>query len=162
MNTKKVLIVLGVVLLIVQALSCFGMSRMYVGLYPDYDDLLYPVFSQERSNLNSNKILFAVEAGFDRFMSGFGDISFDVSEYRDMSAKQITSAMIRESLGCSDGGSSDLKIYDTILALSYYFWGIIGGVFLVTGVISYSISRKKDLEASAPPIHRDDFYRPEA
>lgn len=130
MNTKKVLAILGVILIIIQAVSYFGMSRMYVGLYPDALDMIQSPYVPD-SDLNVKKAMFAINAGFDRFMSGFGDLTYPLDEYRVMTAEQITSVMIRESLNCRSGGSSGLAIYDTILTVSYYFTGIVGVALLI-------------------------------
>ena len=129
MNNKKMLVFLGVVLIVIQLLSYSGMSKMYVGLYPDFDDLLYPTYVKD-SELNAEKAMFAVSAGFDRFVSGFEDITYGDDEYRVMTATQITSAMVRESLNCRSGGSFGLTIYDTILTISYWCVGIIGAILL--------------------------------
>ena len=125
MSKKAPLIVLGIVLILVQIVSWAGMAKMYVGLYPDDDDLLYPTYVEE-SNLNITKALFAVEAGVDRFKSGFEDLSYGEYDYRVMTATQMTSAMVRESLGCSNGGGFDLFVYDTILTVSFFFTGLLG------------------------------------
>lgn len=129
MNTKKMLVFLGVALIVIQLLSYSGMAKMYVGLYPDFDDLLYPTYVKD-SDFNAEKAMFAVGAGFDRFMSGFEDLTYGDDEYRVMTANQITSAMIRESLNCSSGGSLGLTVYDTILTISYCCTGIIGAILL--------------------------------
>lgn len=126
MSKKALLIVLGIVLILVQIVSWAGMSKMYVGLYPDDDDMLYPTSYVEESNLNITKALFAISAGVDRFKSGFEDLSYGEYDYRVMTSTQMTSAMIRESLGCSNGGGVDLFVYDTILTISFFFTGLLG------------------------------------
>lgn len=130
MKTKKLLVILGVILIILQCVSYYGVERMYVGLYPDGFDLLHAQYIKH-SDLNFEKATFAITAGFDRFISGFEDLTYPKDEYRVMTAEQITSAMIRESLGCSSGGSVGLSIYDVILSISFYFTGIIGVVLLI-------------------------------
>lgn len=131
---KKTLIIIGVILLILQAVSFVGMSSMYVGLFPDGDDLIYPT-NVRKSDLDTQKAMFAVEAGFDRFLSGFGDLTYGTDKYRVMTPTQITSAMIRESLNCSSGGSSGLTTYDLILATSYNTVGIIGIILLLASAM---------------------------
>lgn len=138
MTKKAILIGLGIILLLVQIASFGGMNKMYVGLYPDGDDLLYPFYNTEESSLNVKMILFAIEAGTDRFKSGFGDHAYGEFDYREMTATQIASAMVRESLGCSDGGGFDLFVYDTILTISFYFTGLLG-----IGLLFASAKRKK-------------------
>jgi hypothetical protein len=103
---------------------------MYVGLYPDNDDLLYPTYVED-SDMNLKKAMFAIDAGIDRFKSGFGDLAYGKDDYRIMTAKQMTSAMVRESLNCRYGGSFGLTVYDTILTISYCCTGIIGVILLV-------------------------------
>lgn len=130
MKLKRLpIILLGIILIIIQIISLIGMSKVYVGLYPDNDDLLYSTYSR-KSDLTFKKALFAVEAGFDRFQSSFDDLTGN-DKYRFLSSTQMTSAMVRESLGCSDGGSLGLKIYDTILTVSYLFTGLLGVGLLV-------------------------------
>ena len=135
MTNKKVLAMLGIVLVLIQLVSFLGMSRMYVGLYPDRDDLLYPTVIKSEQSLNSEKLLFAIEAGVDRFKSGFGDLTYSEDEYRVMTVTQMTSAMIRESLDCNHGGSTGLTLYDTILTISYWLTGIIGLILLLVSSI---------------------------
>lgn len=137
MQTKKALAIIGTVLIVIQLLSFVGMSRMYVGLYPDRYDLLYPTILDSGKSLNAKKLLFAIEAGVDRFKSGFEDLTHSKDEYRVMTATQMTSAMIRESLDCSYGGSTGLTIYDIVLTISYCITGIIGVFLLILGVIAH-------------------------
>lgn len=125
MTKKSLLIILGIILILVQIVNWGGMNKMYVGLYPDNDDLLYPNYTEE-SDLNIQKVLFAIRAGIDRFSTGFEDYSYGEYDYRVMTSTQIASAMVRESLGCSDGGSFGLFVYDTILTISYSLTGLLG------------------------------------
>lgn len=104
---------------------------MYVGLFPNMDDLLYPSYTNDDSGLNIKKALFAINAGIDRFQSGFEDLLYSDDEYRIMTSTQIASAIIRESLNCSFGGSLGLTIYDIILTISYCFTGILGAILLI-------------------------------
>lgn len=128
---KRILAITGIIFIVIQVISFVGMSRMYVGLFPDSDDLLYPSYVNYDSALNIKKALFAVNAGIDRFQSGFEDLFYEDDDYRIMTATQMTSAMIRESLNCSSAGSFELTIYDTILTISYCFTGILGAILLV-------------------------------
>ena len=145
-NVKKTLIIFSVCLLVVQALSFGGMSKMYVGLYPDKGDLLYPTYVRRDSDLNIKKALFAIEAGTDRFLTSFEDLTYDKYDYRFMTAKQMTSAMIRESLNCSSGGSVGLFIYDAILTATYAFPGILGAILMF---VSFKIKKQEDGENTA-------------
>ena len=130
MKLKRLLTIIGIILIFIQIVSFIGMSKVYVGLYPDNDDLLYSTYSR-KSDLTIKKALFAVEAGFDRFQSSFIDLTGN-DKYRVLTATQMTSAMVRESLGCSDGGSLGLTLYDAILTVSYLFTGLLGIGLLVT------------------------------
>ena len=130
MQKKKIIAILGIVLVVIQLVSFAGMSKMYVGLYPDSGDLIYPIYRIEESSLNIKKAMFAIEAGFDRFMSSFEDLTYGEYDYRVMTAEQITSVMIRESLNCSSGGSVGLFVYDTILTIAYAFPGILGAILI--------------------------------
>lgn len=126
MGTKKPLTILGVILIIIQIVSFIGMSNVRVGLYPDNDDLAHPSYNIDNSGLNLKKALFAIEAGIDRFKSSFEDLTYGEYTYRVMTSTQMASAMVRESLGCSEGGSIGLAIYDTILTISYLIVGLLG------------------------------------
>lgn len=148
-KSKKVLIIIGIILIILQTVSFVGMSTMYVGLFPKGEDLLYPTRVNE-SDFDAQKAMFAIEAGFDRFLSGFEDLTYGTDKYRIMTPTQITSAMIRESLNCSSGGSSGLTTYDLILATSYNFTGIIGIVLLLVS------SRIKNNRRSTNEETQDD------
>lgn len=129
-NAKKTLVIISVCLFILQVLSFSGMSKVQVGLYPDNDDFLYPRSPSSSSGLNAKMALFAIDAGIDRFISGLEDLSYEKYDYRVMTSTQMASAMIRESLDCSSGGSVGLVVYDTILTISYSFPSIIGGILL--------------------------------
>ena len=129
MNGKRILIILGVVFIIIQIVAFVGMSKSYVGLYPDSDDCLYGFYYTKDSGLNFLKVLFAAEAGLDRFKESFEDLSGE--EDYILEATQRASAMCRESLGCSDGGSFGLVIYDAVLTISYCLSGIFGVFFLL-------------------------------
>lgn len=54
-----------------------------------------------------------------------------------------------------------LFLYDLFFYISSNIFGIVGIILLASGLISYFASRKRELEASAPVIRRDDFYRAE-
>ena len=144
-TTKTILLILGFALIFVQILGFMGMSRVNVGLYPSAESLS-STYSSSRSDLNIKKILFAVEAGTDRFASSLEDITFPEDEYRVATAEQYTSAYVRESLGCSDGGSFGLMIYDTVLTISYCFVGILGLCLLLAGKILERIYWKSYLK----------------
>ena len=129
--SKKTLIIIGIVLIILQIVSFSGMSKMFIGLYPDYDDLMFGTRSVEPSEFNARMGVFAISAGLERFFVGIEDIFYDEYEYRPLSSTQITSAMIRSSL---DNGSFDLTVYDTILTISYSLTGILGVCLLLAGM----------------------------
>ena len=128
--SKKTVVTIGVVLIILQIASFSGMSKTLVGLYPNYDDLMFGTNSVEQSELNAKKSLFAISAGIERFFIGLEDVFYEEYEYRALSPKQITSAMIRSSLGSS---GFDLAVYDTILTISYSLAGILGVGLLLSG-----------------------------
>lgn len=130
-NSNLILVVIGIILILVQIINYCGVSRMYTGLFPDNEHLLYPNYSIDESGLNVKKVFFAFEAGLDRFASGFEDLTFPEDEWRTISSTQYTSAFVRESLGCSDGGSFGLIVYDFFVLISYCSVGIIGVVLLI-------------------------------
>ncbi len=147
-NTKIFLIIIGVILILIQIINYCGVSRMHTGLYPDNNDLLYPNYFIEKSGLNVKKVLFAFQAGFDRFATGFEDLTFPEDEYRIINSTQYTSAFIRESLGCSSGGSIGLNVYDLFLLLSYCSFGIIGFVLLILAYIIGLSTKAKNAKFS--------------
>jgi hypothetical protein len=137
-SKKTILTIIGILLMAIQLLGFIGMSRMYVGLYPSSETLLYVSPSSRNYGLNIREAFFAIEAGTDRFNSSFEDLTFPEYEYRVPSATQYTSAMVRESLGCSVGGGFGLFVYDAILTISYCFVGIIGVcLFCVAKIIAH-------------------------
>lgn len=127
MTSKRILSIIGIFLVIIQIVAFIGKSKVYVGLYPENEDLYLSSPYTFQSELNAKKAFFAVKAGFDRFASSFGDLTYSKYEYRDITEQQYASAMIRESLGNSTG----LLIYDTILTISYCFTGLLGIGFLI-------------------------------
>lgn len=138
LSVHGILSFVGLALVIIQIASFIGMSRAPVGLYPSKDDFFYSynISRVEETELNGKMLLFAVTAGSDRFKTSFKDYSYDEDEYWSMSSTQMTSAMIRESLGCGKDGSTDLIIYDTVLTASYYFLGVVGIVLLILSGVS--------------------------
>ncbi len=58
-------------------------------------------------------------------------MTFPDDEWRTISSTQYASAFVRESLGCSDGGSFGLIVYDFFVLISYCSVGIIGVVLLI-------------------------------
>jgi len=132
---KKVCAILGLALIIIQAVACFGMSGEFTGLYPDIEDIWDHSSSYvpplEASNITISKFMFGFTAGIDRFTTSFSDLAYEKYEYRPMSTEQFASAMFRESFGCSDGGSLDLILYDAALTISYFIVGILGLFFVV-------------------------------
>ena len=134
MSGKRLLNVIGVILVVLQLISYYGMSKTYVGLYPS-DDCLYFSYVEE-SDLTIGKALFAIRAGVDRFGSGFGDLTHSDDIYRVPTDTQYASAMVRESLGRSSGGSGGLLVYDTILTISYCSSGILGIALMIISASS--------------------------
>ena len=126
------LVCVGIILIIGQLVSLIGLSCADVGLYPSSKNLMRPIYSQ-RSALNMEQSLFAITAGGDRLNSGITDLVSSNSEYPTPTSVQYASAAIRESLGCDNGGSVGLVIYDTILTISYFLVGIVGLLMLYFG-----------------------------
>lgn len=144
-NVRSLLLTFGIILVVLQLINFIGVSRMYVGLYPDKDNLRIYIPSTSESELTPKMFFFAIEAGFDRFSSGFEDLFWPKDTYRVSTAKQMASAHFREALGCSSGGSTGLTVYDTTVAISYWFFGI-NGIILI--LISEIIKHKnKSCEA---------------
>lgn len=146
--------IIAILLIIVQIVSFVGMSRMYVGLYPDGDNLIYSSYSRN-SRLNIKMILFAITAGLDRFKSSFTDLFFSKYEYRVMTSEQMTSAMIRDSLGASANKSFGLIVYDTILTVTYCSVGIVG-----LSLLSISTIKRKNKRTNYNP--HPEYTRPDS
>ena len=145
-DNKKILIVIGILLIIFQLFAFIGMSRMKVGLYPSRATMPNISPSYSGSKLNIKMALFAIQAGGERFSTSFEDITFPKDEYRMPSVDQYTSAYLREALGCSRGGSFGLIVYDTILTISYFFLGIVGAVLLFLGTKPDSKNKQSENE----------------
>lgn len=135
---KKVCAIFGISLILIQAIAFYGMSGEFTGLYPDMEDIWDHsssyVSPPEPAKITIVKFFFGLTAGADRFTTSFIDLLHDKYEYRPMSSKQITSALMRESFGCYDGGSVDLILYDSALTISYSIVGIIGLFFVVLSI----------------------------
>ena len=128
---KRCFLGFGVALIVIQLISVFGISCADTGIWPGNKTLWPPIQSRGDSTLNIKEMLFAFVAGFDRFLSGFGDLIYHLrDERRALSAIQYASAYIREALGCSHGGSFGLVIYDFFVLLSYCTAGIVGAILL--------------------------------
>ncbi len=57
-NSNLILVVIGIILILVQIINYCGVSRMYIGLFPDNEHLLYPNYSIVESGLNVKKVFF--------------------------------------------------------------------------------------------------------
>ena len=131
MSNKKVIIVIAILLLILQGIGFYGLSKSMVGLYPDQLDVQVSRTYVFTSPLTAKKLMHSVSAGFDRFKTSFGDLTLKKYEYRTPTETQYASIQIRESLGCASGGSGGLFLYDAGLTISYCFTGIVGVVLLI-------------------------------
>ena len=132
-SIKVFLAIVGIVLILIQVINYCGVSRMYTGLFPDNEHMLYPQYVSE-SEFNPKMILLAIESGLDRFASGFEDLTYPQDEWRVNTSTQYASANIRESLGCSGGGGFGLFIYDAFILISYCWLGIIGFILLMVAI----------------------------
>ena len=133
---KNILLIIGAILVIAQIISFIGLSQGH-SLYAENNDYSYYgcIHTVERSDLNLLMVIFAVQAGNDRFRVSFSDLfsGSEYSQYAPGSATQFASADIRESLGSKDGGSFGLVVYDVVLTIFYCFIGISGVVLLIIG-----------------------------
>lgn len=133
-SNKNILIIIGVILIVLQVLSLFGLSNSDYGLYPDNSIFLSPGYSSDaESGLSFRMVLHAMSSGIERFTDSFGTLS-DSDEYTPPSSTQMTSAMIREGLGCNDGGGFGLIVYDTVATIFYLLAGIIGIILVIVGI----------------------------
>ena len=138
-SKRKTLAIIGIILIIIQAIAYYGMSGEYIGLYPDFHDILFyspsSYISVERIPINPSSFAFGLQAGLDRFFKSFSDLAYPKTEYRPMTAIQIASYLFRQSFGCDDGGSVDLVLYDTALTVSYFSVGIIGLILIIIAIV---------------------------
>lgn len=138
-SKKKIFAIIGIILILIQAIAYYGMSGEYIGLYPDFHDILFYSPSSyipvERIPISASSFAFGLQAGLDRFFTSFSDLAYPKTEYRPMTATQIASYMFRESFGCEDGGSIDLVLYDTALTVSYFSVGIIGLILVAIAIL---------------------------
>lgn len=135
---KKVCAIFGIILILIQAIAYYGMLGEFTGLFPDMEDVWDHSSSYvpplDSGKITISKFLFGFTAGIDRFKTSFSDLIHEKYDYRPMSAEQFTSALFRESFGCSDGGSVDLVLYDAALTVSYFIVGILGVFFVILSI----------------------------
>lgn len=135
---KNIFIIIGLVLVLAQIISFVGLANgkgLYtegIGYYSSYE----PGFS-------ISKLLFAPEAGIERFITSFGDL-VSGDEWTPASSTQMTSGAIRSSL---DNNGFALFIYDVLLTVCYCLAGIAGGVFLIIGT---RIKRRMEYAVDTP------------
>ena len=146
-KSSKILCFIGWILIILQIINIYGVCKskeLDVGLFPNKKIYQYSYHTEpERRNIKIGDAFFAIIAGLDRYKTGFSDayreLSHSIEEMRHShdsldddyylrthTVIQLTSELIRETLGCNDEYSFSLFVYDTILLLSYGFLGIIG------------------------------------
>ena len=137
-SKEKMFAIIGIILIIIQIIAYYGMSGEFIGLYPDWEDILnYTLLGYipvESMKINASSFAFGLKAGFERFIDSFSDLAYSKVEYRPMTTTQITSYILRKSFGCDDGGSIDLVLYDSALAVSYFSVGIIGLIFIAIAI----------------------------
>lgn len=120
---KNILLIIGAILVIAQIISFIGLARGR-GLYPSGGFGYYRM----EPGISIDKLLYAIDAGCDRFLGSLGDAFTSGNEWKPPSSAQMTSGEIRESLR---GGG--LFWYDAILTCTYTFVGIAGAILLVIG-----------------------------
>lgn len=127
MKLRTFVLLLGIILIFVQAIAFLGMSRVPVGLYPDMSDVWSPNYFYRDSVPVERKLLFAFNAGFERFITSFSDLTFDIqNDIRNTTPTQYTSTFFRYSLRYDYFAD----VYDAILTFSYCITGITG-LFLI-------------------------------
>ena len=139
MKTKTAIILFAIFLILIQLISYIGMQKVYVGLYPEITDMLYPNFFYSSGGPVIRKLFFAVQAGINRFSTSFSDLTFNwETDYYSMNATQMVSAYCRDSLRNyrTDYNTYNyLWMYDIILTVSYCIPGL-------TGLALLKISKK--------------------
>ena len=76
-------------------------------------------------------------------------MTYPLDEWRTISSIQYASAFIRESLGCSSGGSFGLIVYDFFVLLSYWLVGIIGIILLIIATKMKIVSSNENIEKTS-------------
>ena len=94
-------------------------------------------------------IPIAMNAGFEKFISSFGEIFTINGSGKILSAAQFNSAGCRGALiyGTKGGNQSGLFLYDLIVTFTYSIVGLTGLGLLIAGIL---IERKKQKKNPQP------------
>lgn len=130
---KNILTILGAVLIIIQLISILSVSCATAGLYPGHEHLKQDgyLYDYHPTDFKIEVAPIALSAGFERFVSSFGEIFAINDDGKLLSETQHKSAVNRGALYHGSG----LYIYDLILTISYSIVGIVGLGLLVAGII---------------------------
>lgn len=140
-SKKNILTILGAVLIIIQLISILSVSCSVVGLYPEHDHLVQDgyLYDYRPTDFRIEMVPIALSAGFEKFVSSFGEIFAVNDDGNLLSDTQHKSAVNRGALYHGSG----LYIYDLILTISYSIVGIVGLGLLVAGFIVERRNLKK-------------------
>ncbi len=135
MKKKTVLIIIGMILIGLQILSIMGRNKFNTKLFDDSSIFSIPYISLKESGLNFSKWLFGFEAGADKFTTSLSDLFSEEEYWRPGTTDEMTSVMIRESLGSnSDNPSIALFLYDANISIAYWACGVLGIILVVCGL----------------------------
>ena len=146
MKNGKIRIVAGWILVILQVVSLFGLDSSNMKLWNDGNDKYPPIYSS-RSSLNFVEWCCAFEIGNEKFTNSFDHMFAKEGEYIPLTAHEILSIHIRESLGAGDENFSfSLLLFDFNILIGYMFYGILGLLLLVFGYKAKNIEIPSSLD----------------
>ncbi len=146
---RNKLTIIGAVLIIIQLISILSVSCSVTGLYPGHEHLKQDGYLYDfslKDDFEPYMIPIAMNAGFEKFVSSFGEIFTVNSSGKILSPVQHRSAVYRSALYYS-GKFNDLTgiyKYDLILTVSYSLVGIVGLGLLIAGIIVERRNLKKN------------------
>lgn len=136
---KEFLAVIGILLIVLQIVCFIGLANDYDGLYLCKDHTVALFWGTSASDLTLQMAFFAFTYGFESIGSSIQWCFRGAEDFAPLSANQYTSLMIRESLGCCDGGSVGLLIYDVLTTITFLTPAIAGILILI---LSYKVKTK--------------------
>lgn len=159
-NRSK-LTIIGAIMIIIQLISIISVSFSVAGLYPGHDHLMQDGYLVDYmpADFEPYMIPIAMNAGFEKFISSFGEIFTINGAGKILSPAQHRSAIFREALNYGSWlrNHYGLVVYDLIVTITYSIVGLAGLGLFIAGII---VERKKQREnpqpiEAVPPIDCD-------
>ena len=148
---RSKLTIIGAIMIIIQLISIISVSFSVAGLYPGHDHLVQDGYyiDYNSADFKPYMIPIAMNAGFEKFISSFGEIFTINGSGKILSAAQFNSAGFRGALmyGTKGGNQAGLFLYDLILTFTYSIVGLTGLGLLIAGIL---IERKKQKKNPQP------------